>query len=134
MHLPDGIVDDTDLRDWEAALKMAADLGWQARPSDGSRLEHLSAERLFAEDLLHTVAIWPSSEVQINLFPLSISSIDFDFSTREVVDQGSLDVLCDFLRSLGRSVGKPVRVVFEGTTTEILRYEPGSDEFVLADT
>ena len=133
MFLPDGIVEATDSGDWQAALNLPAARGWQVRSPDGTRLEDLSVERLLADDQLHTIAIWPSRGVQINLFPRSLSSIDFDFSTREVVDQASFDVLCDFLRSLGRVVGKPVKVLFEGTDLEILRYEPGSDGFVLAE-
>ena len=82
----------------------AVSAGRPAHPTDAT--EHLSAERLFAEDLLHTVAIWPSSGANQPV-PALISSIDFDFSTREVVDQGSLDVLCDFLTHSDVRSGSP---------------------------
>jgi len=129
--LPDGLVEHTDSSDWQATLNLAVCRGWHVRSPDGRRPENLSADHLLADEHSHTIAIWPSSAVQINLFLNGASEIGFDFSTREVIDQSSLDVLCGFLRSLGGVVRKPVKIYFEGSSVEILRYDPGPDHFLI---
>lgn len=57
----------------------------------------------------------------------------FDFDTRDVNDQKSLDTLCEFIRAIGQAVGKPVAVTHEGSRLLLLQYHPGTDEFASGD-
>lgn len=123
-QLPDGVIEDTDIDDWQSVLDLAQTSGWRVGSHDGTSGRSMSARRLLGDEELHTVALWPQPNVQINLFLNNESEVLFDFDTREIDDQKSLDTLCEFIRAIGRTVGKPVAVTHEGSRLLLLRYAP----------
>ncbi|MET9876169.1 hypothetical protein ABZZ36_16275 [Actinacidiphila glaucinigra] len=60
---------------------------------------------------------------------LSDETIDFDIDLYELWGQERLDVLCGFLRAIGRRLDRTVFLCPEGAGADVavLRYEPGGD-------
>lgn len=61
----------------------------------------------------------------------SAQEIDFDMDLRELQGQERLDVLCDFLCSIGRRLGKPVLMYPEGIPGHpVLGFDVAADRVV----
>jgi hypothetical protein len=58
--------------------------------------------------------VWPSTEVLAIFRFHAAEEIDFDVDLRELQGQMRLDLLCRFLRDIGRRLGKPVLMDPEG--------------------
>jgi integrase len=125
-----------------AARRVALDIGTKEvvrehRSGWPMTLDDQAIDRLLEPDDLRlpeyrlTIKVWPGGgSVQINVFPGSFESIDFDFATREIVDQVAADALSDFIRLAGQAVGKAVALSLEGMSAGVVAtYDPGSDEF-----
>ena len=83
---------------------------------------------MFAEEERHALKIWPVTGLQVNLFPFGQDSIDFDLDSRELAGPG-LDDCVDFVREVGRSIGKVVELSHEGDESLVfLRYDPNADQ------
>jgi hypothetical protein len=64
--------------------------------------------------------------------PYCVEQIDFDVDLRELQGQDRLDVLCAFLRAIGRRIGKPVVMTPEGVEdVPVLGYDREVDRVVL---
>ncbi|MEQ4724451.1 hypothetical protein [Nonomuraea sp. B19D2] len=60
-------------------------------------------------------------------------AIDFDVDLRELQGQEGVDTLCDFLRTIGSELGKPVLMTPEGGSQEhpVLGFDPVVSKVVL---
>jgi hypothetical protein len=58
--------------------------------------------------------VWPTADVLAIFRFHAPEEIDFDVDLRELQAQERVDVLCDFLRAIGRRLGKPVLMDPEG--------------------
>lgn len=76
--------------------------------------------------------VWPDSVVLAIFRPYSADSIDFDVDLRELQGQQRLDILCAFLATIGRRLGKPVLMAPEGDDEHpVLGFQPEVDRVVL---
>jgi hypothetical protein len=62
--------------------------------------------------------------------PYTAGNVEFDVDLREVQGQDGIDRLCALFRTLGRLLGKPVRMYPEGGTTANIAYQPDEDRVV----
>ncbi|WP_394297859.1 hypothetical protein [Streptomyces globisporus] len=118
----------------------AADLlwekGWKCQYSEGEAV--LPVPR--AEDVLSrpmdaecpSLRVWPTADVLAIFRFLDDQVVDFDVDLRELQGQERLDVLCGFLREIGRRLGKPVLMEAEGACGHpILGFDVEVDRVVL---
>ncbi|MFF8882079.1 hypothetical protein [Streptomyces flaveolus] len=134
--LPDLRVPDASVEDWQAVLDLVAEKGWKRRYSEGGRV--LPVPR--AEDVLSRPAdaecpdlrVWPVADVSAIFRFHADDEVDFDVDLRELQGQERLDVFCDFLREIGRRLGKPVLMDPEGDHGHpVLGFDVGADRVVL---
>lgn len=132
---PNGRVEDVSLESWQRLLELIDRVATSHvfRAYGGDHPVPVTADELFAADQLHgTVRVVLDDEVGVNLFPVDETFIDFDFDTRQLVDQRHLDVLTGFLRLIGLELSRPVVIASEGDDAAVLaRYEPDTDTFEL---
>jgi hypothetical protein len=113
--LPDGCIEPTDVDGWCRFLVALHRSGWPMTLGDQAIDRLLEPGDLGLPDYRLTIKVWPGGgSVQINVFPGSFESIDFDFATREIVDQVAADALSDFIRLAGQAVGNAVALSLEG--------------------
>ncbi|MFI6602952.1 hypothetical protein ACIBHX_42455 [Nonomuraea sp. NPDC050536] len=135
--LPDVIVEDTDVSDWQALLDLIRSQPWQHTylcddvPTRLPTAADLIAKGADDADL----RVWPVPGVLVIFRPFGAKAIDFDVDLRELQGQERLNVLVDFLHTIGRHLHKPVTMTFEGSARDpILGYDPTAGEvIVLAD-
>lgn len=126
--LPDGLVEGTDIEDWQRVLDLLRTEGWTSEWGDGQAPDNAVA--LFAAEDPHTLKVWPTEGLQVNVFPLQEDSVDFDFDSRELTGVG-LDACFAFLRRVGRALGKPVLLKHEGFgAPSMARYDPEVDDVI----
>jgi hypothetical protein len=116
--LPDVLVLDTSVEDWQAVLDLIAASGWRCQYSEGEtalpvpRAEAVLSRSADAER--PELRVWPTADVLAIFRFYSVEEIDFDVDLRELQGQERLDVFCGFLRAIGRRLGKPVLMGSEG--------------------
>ena len=127
--LPDGCIEPTDLAVWRRVLDSLRESGWHienapAADTDLGDLFQPDAER-------PTIKVFVGHHrVQINVFLLASTSIDFDFATAEMVDQHAVDSLGEFVRLCSRAAQAPCSLSPEGSGTPVVaRYDPLQDRF-----
>ncbi len=131
--LPNGRVENVTLSSWQRVLDLVDEVAVASRfKAHGT--DHPMPERateLFASDLLlGTLNVLLEFDIRINFFPLDETSIDFDIDSRQLVNQGCLDVVAGFICQLGQAIGQPVIVSSEADDDDVLvRYDPGADRF-----
>ncbi|MBN6054631.1 hypothetical protein JYK22_22000 [Nonomuraea sp. RK-328] len=123
--LPDVVVEETTVEDWQAVLDLIRARGWQyAYSVDGEPMALSTAADMVAAayaggvpELRATpeLRVWPTPEVLMIFRMYQRESIDFDVDLREVQGQERLDVLVDVLRAIGRRLGKSVLMTAEGS-------------------
>ena len=129
--LPDGLVEETSIADWQHLLDLVRSKGWRSEWVEGEAPD--DATELFAEEDLHTIKLWPIESLQVNVFPNGEASIDFDFDSRQLAGDG-LDACFAFLRTVGRALEKPVLLKHEGVDAWALaKYDPEVDDIVAED-
>ncbi|WP_331760100.1 hypothetical protein OG285_36205 (plasmid) [Streptomyces sp. NBC_01471] len=109
--LPDVSIADASVDDWQAVLDLVRSRGWTCEYSeDGAALWLPRAERMLARGVEASVMlrVWPVPGVLAIFRPYAADSIDFDVDLRELQGQARLNVLCSFLRVIGRAMSKPV--------------------------
>ncbi len=132
--LPDLCVPDTSVEDWQAVLDLVRSKGWRYEYSvDGIPLRMPRAEAMLAQcaDAGTLLRVWPDPGVLVNFFPYAADAIPADVDLRELQGQERLDVLCGFLRALGRRLGKPVLMSPEGDHHPVLGFDVAADRLVL---
>ncbi|ALC19448.1 hypothetical protein SPRI_1142 [Streptomyces pristinaespiralis] len=134
--LPDVRVPGASVEDWQAILDLVAERGWECQYSEGETEVPLPR----AEVVLSRAADaeWPSLRVRPAAEFLAIfrfhadDEVDFDVDLRELQGQERLDVFCDFLRAIGRRLGKPVLMDPEGDCGHpVLGFDVEADQVVL---
>lgn len=132
--LPDVIVEDTDVADWQALLDLIRSQPWQhAYLRDDVPVELPTAADLLARGAHDAdLRVWPVPGVLVIFRPFGAEAIDFDVDLRELQGQERLDVLITFLHTIGHHLRKPVTMTFQGSTRNpILGYDPAVDEVVV---
>ncbi|MFI6936823.1 hypothetical protein [Streptomyces sp. NPDC050287] len=136
--LPDVWVMGTVVEDWQAVLDLIVASGWRSEYSEGGVVMPLphAAEVLSrpADAECAELRVWPAPDV-LAIFRLeSADEIGFDVDLRELQGQERLNVLCGFLRAIGRHLGKPVVLTPEGDwdrSRSVLGFDVESDQVVL---
>lgn len=134
--LPDVRVEDTSIADWQAVLDLVRSAGWPFGYAVGGRAGLLPAR---AADMLgrpgdETVElrVWPAEGMLAIFRMYEVEQIEFDVDLRELQGQDRLDLLCEFLRVLGRKLVKPVVVTAEGCPDDpLLGFVPAVDRVVV---
>ncbi|MDX3800518.1 hypothetical protein [Streptomyces sp. AK04-3B] len=134
--LPDVCVEGASIEDWQSVFDLVRSCGWVWEYRDGDVLMPLpSAEAVLSRPAdADTVAlrVWPVADVWVNFWPMSPGEIDFDVDLRELQGQEGVDILCGFLDSIGRLLGKPVRMTAAGDGgNPVLGFDPAADRVVL---
>ena len=70
--------------------------------------------------------------ISLNAHFFSSEEVEFDLDPRAVRDRADLDALTEFIRTVGRTLDRPVYIGIEGLPRplEYMRYEPTPDRFV----
>jgi len=134
--LPDVHVPETTVADWQAVVDLVRSKGWAYEYAvDGRvvRMPHLVEDMLrLRDEATVTLKVWPSPEVLAIFRPYTAEQIDFDVDLRELQGQQRLDVLCQFMKALGRRLGKPVVMTAEGgESVPLIAYEVERDRVVV---
>lgn len=113
MHVPG-----TGVADWQAVVDLVRSRGWAYEYLVDGRVTRLPADVVDVldrrEQTMVELRVWPTRDVLAIFRPFSVEQIDFDVDLRELQGQQRLDVLCSFLRAIGRRLGKPVVMTPEG--------------------
>lgn len=116
--LPDVRVPRTSADDWQAVLDLVVERGWTHEYLEGDkplplrRAAPVLARPSDAE--CPQLRVWPTEKVLAIFRFLAEEEIDFDVDLRDLQGQDRLDLFCDFLRAIGRRLGKSVFVDPEG--------------------
>lgn len=134
--LPDVRVSDASVEDWQSVLDLVAENGWNCQYSEGEtvlpvpRAEAVLFRQADAE--CPVLRVWPTADVLAIFSFHAADEIGFDVDLRELQGQDRLDVLCGFLREIGRRLGKPVLMDPEGDYGHpVLGFDVEADRVVL---
>ncbi|MER5617164.1 hypothetical protein [Streptomyces sp. NPDC002215] len=135
--LPDVVVPDASVEDWQAVLDLVSVSGWTFQYSEGEavlpvpRAEAVLSRPADAE--CPELRVWPAAGVLAIFRFWAVEEIDFDVDLRELQGQERLDVFCGFLRVVGRRLGKPVLMDAEGgeQSHPVLGFDVEADQVVL---
>ncbi|WP_192806317.1 hypothetical protein [Streptomyces sp. SS1-1] len=134
--LPDVPVPHASMEDWQAVLDLVVHKGSRRRYSEGGvvlpvpRAEAVLSRPADAE--CPELRVWPTADVLAIFRFHAEDEVDFDVGLRELQGQDRLDVLCGFLRDIGRRLGKPVLMDPEGDYDHpVLGYDVEADRVVL---
>ncbi|MFE1596880.1 hypothetical protein [Nocardia sp. NPDC058705] len=134
--LPDLWVLGATIEDWQAVFDLVQSSGWTWDYMEGDIVRPLppAAEVLPrpADAEYVRLHVWPAPGVQVTLWPMSATQVDFDVDLRELQGQTGVDTLCDFVCAIGRRLGKPVFMGAEGQYGyPLLGFDPAADRMVL---
>ncbi|MFB6874920.1 hypothetical protein [Streptomyces sp. NPDC056323] len=135
--LPDVVVPDASVEDWQAVFDLVSVSGWTFQYSEGEavlpvpRAEAVLSRPADAE--CPELRVWPAAGVLAIFRFWAVEEIDFDVDLRELQGQERLDVFCGFLRVVGRRLGKPVLMDAEGGdhSHPVLGFDVEADQVVL---
>nr|WP_240351799.1 hypothetical protein [Streptomyces olivoreticuli] len=135
--LPDVIVPETSVQDWQAVLDLVGASGWKYQYSEGEtmlpvpRAEAPLSRPADAE--CPQLRVWPTADVLAIFRFYSAKQIDFDVDLRELQGQERLDVFYGFLTAIGRRLGKPVLMDSEGSnhSRPALGFDVETDQVIL---
>ncbi|MFD0482796.1 hypothetical protein ACFQ46_09345 [Kineococcus sp. GCM10028916] len=135
--LPDAWVEGGSVADWQAVFDLvsAGTLRWEYREA-GRPVESLpAAAELFTSSqrmLDASLQVWLTEELHVIFWFLETGQVNFDVNVAAVRDQGQLDALCAWLRTLGQQLRKPVIMAEEGAPSMVmLTYDVASDRVVV---
>ncbi|MGY0021282.1 hypothetical protein ACVHNB_20220 [Streptomyces sp. YJ-C3] len=116
--LPDVRVPDASVEDWQTVLDLVAEKGWKCQYSEGETVLPVPRAGAVlsrpADAACPDLRVWPAVDVLAIFHFHAADEVDFDVDLRELQGQERLDVFCDFLREIGRRLGKPVLMDPEG--------------------
>ncbi|MEU6711303.1 hypothetical protein ABZ897_07440 [Nonomuraea sp. NPDC046802] len=123
LALPDVVVEETTVDDWQALVDLVGSEGWRhAYSLGGEPMGFPSAAGMAAaasgtseSRLTPELRVWPVPEIQMVFRMYQPETIDFDVDLRELQGQERLNVLVDVLRAIGRRLGKSVLMYPEGS-------------------
>ena len=123
-RLPDAEAVGSTTADLATALEALADAGWPMEP------DLATTHRDLASGQAMSVAVFPSPSVRVNFF-FNWAYVVCDIDLAELVDQESVDAVCDVFAAVGRATGRPVTLTHEGGGPAVLTYDPAFDTFEL---
>ena len=134
--LPDVVVPDTSAADWQKLFDLVRSCGWTfAYTVDGVVVPLPTAAEILAGPVASKVGdlrVYPVAGVLVIFRPWSAETIDFDVNLRELQGQEGVDVLCDLLSTIGRTLDKQVLMGAEGDDGHpVLGFDPAADRVVL---
>jgi hypothetical protein len=136
--LPDLCVPDVSVAGWQALLDLVALSGWEYRYAEGGTALPLPrvAEVLSRppDAACPELRMWPAPAMLAIFRFMAADEIDFDVDLRELRSQQRLDLFCDFLRAVGRYLGRPVLMDAEGgdpRSHPVLRFDADADRFTM---
>ncbi|MEU8900977.1 hypothetical protein [Nocardia sp. NPDC048505] len=134
--LPDLTIAGTTAADWQALFELIRSSGWEWEYSeDGVPADLPAAEEVLgrSEDAaMPELRVRPRADVLMVFRPWAAESVDFDVDLRELQGQQGVDLLCEFLGTIGRHLGKPVRLSPETDPSRaVLAFDPQADRVVL---
>ncbi|MFB7776311.1 hypothetical protein [Streptomyces bauhiniae] len=134
--LPDVRVPDTSVEDWQTVLDLVAEKGWEYQYSEGETVLPVPRAGAVlsrpADAECPDLRVWPTADVLAIFRFQAADEVDFDVDLRELQGQERLDVFCDFLREIGRRLGKPVLMAPEGDSGHpVIGFDVGVDRVVL---
>ncbi|MGA6222581.1 hypothetical protein ACPESV_19890 [Streptomyces umbrinus] len=134
--LPDVRVPGASVEDWQAVLDLVVERRLKRQYSEGEtvlpvpRAEAALSRPADAE--CPELRVWPTADVLAIFRFHAADEVDFDIDLRELQGQERLDVLCGFLREIGRQLGKPVLMDPEGDCGHpVLGFDVEADRVVL---
>ena len=135
--VPDLVVADTTLDDWQALLTLIRTAGWRAEYEYRDRRGEVptAAADLFVTDpdgWLKHLRVWPEPNIEVIFSPWSADEIVGEVSLFELQGQERLDEFCRILSQIGRALGKRVAMFAEGDGNypPMLAYEIDLDRVV----
>ncbi len=132
--LPDVTVTRTTVADWQAVLGLIRSEGWRHQYSqDGQPGQLPNAEQIFGldQDMRADMQVWLAPGILAIFRFHTAREIDFDVHLGELQGQEPLDTLCAFFRAIGRRLGKPVVMTFEGSRSlPMIGYDVGRDRVI----
>src|SRR3984885_11251031 len=135
--LPDLLVPDATVEDWQAVLDLVTASDWRWQYEEGTTVLPLpAAAEVFARPAgaeTGTLRVWPVPGVLAIFRLMSETEIDFDIDLRELQGQEGVDTLCAFMQTIGNRLGKPVLMTPEGRSQEhpILGFDPDLNKVTL---
>ena len=134
--LPDVRVPATTVDDWQALLDVTRTQGWAVAYLVDGEPRELPARIQDMFDLRDEAGVQlnvrPAPGVLAIFRPYAADEIDFDVDLRELQGQQRLDLLCEFFRTIGRRLGKPVLMTPEGFGNDpVLGYDVYADRVIL---
>ncbi|MGW6006386.1 hypothetical protein ACWFNS_14935 [Oerskovia enterophila] len=134
-YLPDVVVGESGLEDWQSLLDLIEEQAWPREVTHGvDDAPWPRAAALFPGgrplDEPPTLTVRPFAGVQLNLYPHAVDEIAFDLDLRELQGQVGIDRLCWLLRLVGRRLSRDVPLYAEGDpAAPVLRYDLATDTF-----
>ena len=130
--LLDAYVFNVGMADWQHVVDAVRAQPWQLDYTVGGSSHPLPPQvsDIFAVpgDAATTLTIRPMPDIAVNTHFFSDDEIDFDVDPGELQGQDRLDVLCSFLRTVGRTLGKPVVLTPENNPAwPLITYTPDDD-------
>ncbi|MEV0251350.1 hypothetical protein AB0H76_32485 [Nocardia sp. NPDC050712] len=133
-ELPDLRVADTSVADWQALFELIRSSGWTWEYTEDEVPADLPTAQAVldrSEDApMPALEVRPVPDVLMVFRPWAAESIDFDVDLRELQGQRGLDLLCEFLGTIGRHLGKTVTMVTEDDRP-VLAFDPAADRVVV---
>lgn len=135
--LPDVLVPETSVEDWQAVLDLVGASDWTCHYSEGETVLPVPRAEVAlsrpADAECPELRVWPTADVLAIFRFYSVEEIDFDVDLRELQGQERLDMFCGFLTVIGRRLGKPVVMYCEGGAPShpVLGFDVESDQVVL---
>lgn len=134
--LPDVWVEDTSIADWQSVLDLVRSAGWRHEYAVGGRSAQLPVRALDIldrpDDETVELRVWPAEGMLAIFRMYAVEQVDLDVDLRELQGQDRLDLLCEFLRALGRTLGKPVVLTAEGCPANpLLGFVPAADRVMV---
>lgn len=125
--------------DWQAVLEAVTSRWPSSYLVDGVPGQLPDARTFFADgrerEAAHLLRVSVSPLINLNAHFFCEDEIEFDFDPRELLSDEDLTAVLDFMRVIGRAVGKPVLVSVESSPhlSPELRYDPRDDEVAVLD-
>lgn len=134
--LPDVAVPGTTVEDWQTVLDLVRDRGWKWEyREDGVAVPLASAADMVSavdREVTADLRVWPVRGVEVIFRLYVVGEVSFEVDLRELQGQAVVDLLCGFLTTIGRTLGKPVRMTPEGDAGHpVLGFEPKAGGVVL---
>ena len=132
--LLDAYVFDTTMTDWQVFVDLVRSRGWwySYREDGRSRRLPFPIDEVFTrrQEMGVVLQVRPVPQLLVNAYFFTSDEIEVDFAPAELQGQERLDVLCGFLRAIGRGLGKPVVLTPESSPGRpLIEYDVTTDRF-----